>query len=348
MRSERKGFQPFPMAGGKDVDWSSRTPWRPVRASQRAPCGEAWTPIEIHMAYTRCRAALLVLMGILLLSPARSSAQTDAELVRLVEETKVKAEGGDAVSQRRMGWYYFRGEGVAKDEAESFKWYRKAANQGNTDALQILATCYELGTGPVPKDVIEAYACYNFAGASSASARASLADLEAKMSRDEILAGQKRTRELKAEIEANMAAKPLAASDAVAVVVSKVSEVADSKPTGTPAGEQPKGFTLVWVVFFLLLLVVIVVGGLVVVLAFKKSASIARAKASGNSHDDSKPTHGFFYYWALSSLAILTFLSALGYLNGGASGFYYQLGRGLIMAPLGGLVVGGIWKMLSK
>ena len=300
------------------------------------------------MAYTRCRAALFVLMGILLLSPARSSAQTDAELVRLVEETKVKAEGGDAVSQRRMGWYYFRGEGVAKDEVESFKWYRKAANQGNTDALQILATCYELGTGPVPKDVIEAYACYNFAGASSASARASLADLEAKMSRDEILAGQKRTRELKAEIEANVAAKPLAVAGAIEAVASKVSEVADSKLTGTPAGEQAQGSKLVWVIFFLLLLVVINVGGLVTVLVFKKAASIARAKASGNSHDDSKPPHGFLYYWALSSLAILAFLSALGYLNGGASGFAFQLGRGLIMAPLGGLVVGGIWKMLSK
>jgi len=300
------------------------------------------------MAYSRCTAALFILMGILLLSPARSFALTDAELAQLVQETKVKAAGGDALSQRRMGWFYFRGEGVAKDEVESFKWYRKAANQGNTDALQILATCYELGTGPVPKDVIEAYACYNFAGASSASARASLADLEAKMSRDEILAGQKRTRELKAEIEASMAAKPLAASGAIEAVASKVYAVADPKPNGTPARDQAQGSKLVWAIFFLLLLVVIIVGGLVTMLAFKKAASIARAKASGDSHDDSKPPHGFLYYWALSSLAILAFLSALGYLNGGASGFAFQLGRGLIMAPLGGLVVGGIWKMLSK
>lgn len=106
--------------------------------------------------------------------------------------------------------------------------------------------------------------------------------------------------------------------------------------------------SLVSVIFFLLLLAVVVVGGILAVLAFKKAASIARAKASGDSQADVKPTHGFLYYWALSSLAILAFLSALGYLNGGASGFYFQLGRGLILAPLGGLVVGGIWKMLSK
>jgi hypothetical protein len=106
--------------------------------------------------------------------------------------------------------------------------------------------------------------------------------------------------------------------------------------------------SLVSVIFILLLLAVVLVGGILAVLAYKKAASIARANASGDSHTDAKPKHGFLYYWALSSLAILAFLSALGYLNGGASGFYYQLGRGLILAPIAGLVVGGIWKMMSK
>ncbi len=300
------------------------------------------------MAYSHCRTALFVLVGIIGLSSARSFALTDSELVQLVQETKVKAEGGDAVSQRWMGWYYFRGEGVAKDEAESFKWYRKAASQGNTDALQILATCYELGTGPAPKDLIEAYACYNLVGASSASARASLDGLEAKMSRDQILAGQKRTRELKTKIEENMAAKPLADAAAIEAVASKISEVGDYKLTGNPAVEQTQGGKLVWVIFFLLLLVIIVAGVLVAMSAFNKAASVARAKTSGDSHADIKPTHGFLYYWGLSSLSILALLSALGYINGGASGFAFQLGRGLIMAPLGGILVGGIWKMLSK
>jgi hypothetical protein len=82
---------------------------------------------------------------------------------------------------------------------------------------------------------------------------------------------------------------------------------------------------------------------------FKNTSAAVGAVSSDNTKPDTKPaSRGFFYYWALSSLAILAFLSALGYLNGGASGFYYQLGRGLILAPLGGLVVGGIWKMLSK
>ena len=269
--------------------------------------------------------------------------QFQAHHKRLAEEYRIQAEKGDASAQIRLGDFFYKGP--TKDLVQAAFWFRKAANQGDAHAQWLLAYRYHRGEG-VAKDDVEAYAYWNLAGVTLQEGRDEVAELEKKLSRDEVVAGQKRTRELKAEIEANMAAKPLAVSGAV--VVAKVSEVADSKPTGTPAGEQPKGFTLVWAVFFLLLLVVIVVGGLVAVLAFKKAASIARAKPSGNSHDDSKPTHGFFYYWALSSLAIITFLSVLGYLNGGASGFYYQLGRGLVMAPLGGLVVGGIWKMLSK
>lgn len=271
--------------------------------------------------------------------------QFQAHHKRLAEEYRIQAEKGDASAQIRLGNFF--NQGPTKDLVQAAFWYRKAANQGDAHAQWLLAYRYHRGEG-VAKDDVEAYAYWNLAGVTLQEGRDEVAELEKKLSRDEVVAGQKRTRELKAEIEASMAAKPLAASDAVAVVVSKVSEVADSKPTGTPAGEQPKGFTLVFAVFFLLLLAVIVVGGILAVLAFKKAASIARAKALGNSHDDSKPTHGFFYYWALSSLAILTFLSVLGYLNGGASGFYYQLGRGLIMAPIAGLVVGGIWKMLSK
>ena len=273
--------------------------------------------------------------------------QFQAHHKRLAEEYRIQAEKGDASAQIKLGVLYHEGRGLTKDFVQAVFWYRKAANQGDAYAQWILANRYHRGEG-VAKDDVEAYAYWNLAGVTLQEGREEVAELEKKLSRDEVVAGQKRTRELKLEIESSMVAKPLAAAGVIEAVASKVSEVADSKPTGTPAGEQPKGFTLVWAVFFLLLLVVIVVGGLVAVLAFKKAASIARAKASGNSHDDSKPTHGFFYYWALSSLAILTFLSALGYLNGGASGFYYQLGRGLVMAPLGGLVVGGIWKMLSK
>ena len=38
-----RAFSPFQGHGVRTVDWSIWTPWRPVLASQRASCGEAWT-----------------------------------------------------------------------------------------------------------------------------------------------------------------------------------------------------------------------------------------------------------------------------------------------------------------
>lgn len=279
-----------------------------------------------YLCFTRW--ASIALLGLLTLSPAGANAGMSPEEVKAFETCKVSALKGEPEGLYDVGLCYSSGDGVVKDDIEAVRWFRKAVEQGYWRAHWALGDCYLEGVG-VPKDTIEGYAHWNLGGIKSPFARVRLANLEKMMSREEIAAGQRRARELQKEIEAALAA--------------------DSKLTTTPAAEQPKLVgPLLWVILFLLLLVLIVVGGILAVLAFKKAASIARAKASGNSYDDSKPTHGFFYYWALSSLAILTFLSALGYLNGGASGFYYQLGRGLIMAPIAGLVVGGIWNMLSK
>ena len=40
-----------------------------------------------------------------------------------------------------------KGEGVAEDKAETVKWYRRAAEQGNTDAQKCLSNCYCNGEG---------------------------------------------------------------------------------------------------------------------------------------------------------------------------------------------------------
>ena len=46
-----------------------------------------------------------------------------------IGEVKAKAEAGDAESQVELGLRYDKGEGVAKDQAEAARWYRKAAEQ---------------------------------------------------------------------------------------------------------------------------------------------------------------------------------------------------------------------------
>jgi len=50
------------------------------------------------------------------------------------EETRAKAEQGDAEAQFNVGACYDNGTGVGKDEAEAVKWYRKAAQQGLASA----------------------------------------------------------------------------------------------------------------------------------------------------------------------------------------------------------------------
>ena len=50
------------------------------------------------------------------------------------EETRARAEQGDADAQNKLGAVYANGQGVEKDQAVAVKWYRKAAEQGNSDA----------------------------------------------------------------------------------------------------------------------------------------------------------------------------------------------------------------------
>ena len=65
------------------------------------------------------------------------------------------ARQGDADCQYHLAYDYYLGEGVAKDAAESVKWYRKAAEQGHVLAQRNLGHCYCCGAG-VPVDKVEA------------------------------------------------------------------------------------------------------------------------------------------------------------------------------------------------
>ena len=44
------------------------------------------------------------------------------------------AEQGDAVAQFNLGQMYEKGEGVGQDREEAVKWYREAAGQGDAEA----------------------------------------------------------------------------------------------------------------------------------------------------------------------------------------------------------------------
>jgi hypothetical protein len=64
------------------------------------------------------------------------------------------AEKGNSMAQGNLGKLYQSGTGVKKDPAEAVKWFRLAAEQGNADAQTSLGLAYTLGDG-VPMDKVE-------------------------------------------------------------------------------------------------------------------------------------------------------------------------------------------------
>ena len=62
--------------------------------------------------------------------------------VEAVKWYRKAAEQNDAEAQNNLGLCYANGQGVAKDEVEAVKWYRKAAEQNYAEAQYNLGLCY--------------------------------------------------------------------------------------------------------------------------------------------------------------------------------------------------------------
>ena len=96
-------------------------------------------------AARRCFGVFAVLLvGLALMAaPARAdfaagvAAYDAGNYAKAYAEFLPLARGGDSAAQYSLGNMYRRGQGMARDNAEAVRWYRKAADQGN-------------GVGPVP------------------------------------------------------------------------------------------------------------------------------------------------------------------------------------------------------
>jgi TPR repeat protein len=88
-------------------------------------------------------------------------AQDDKEAVKWYRKS---AEQGYAIAQYNLGVMYDKGQGVPQDYKEAVKWWSKAAEQGVAEAQYSLGVMYVLGNG-VPKDLVNAYAWLNVASA---------------------------------------------------------------------------------------------------------------------------------------------------------------------------------------
>ncbi len=87
------------------------------------------------------RLALVVLTAVLLcvgnaVGQDEKKAESDA-IVRF-EKTLAEAKAGDAGAMFLLGLKYYDGDGVVKDDKEAVKWYRKAADLGNANAMFFL------------------------------------------------------------------------------------------------------------------------------------------------------------------------------------------------------------------
>eukprot|EP00002_Diphylleia_rotans_P009139 TRINITY_DN1915_c0_g1_i1.p1 TRINITY_DN1915_c0_g1~~TRINITY_DN1915_c0_g1_i1.p1 ORF type:complete len:647 (+),score=129.62 TRINITY_DN1915_c0_g1_i1:143-1942(+) len=59
-----------------------------------------------------------------------------------------------------LGWSYYNGFGVERDEKSAARWFSRSAAAGFPNSLNLLGVCYTLGRG-VPKDPHEALHCYH-------------------------------------------------------------------------------------------------------------------------------------------------------------------------------------------
>ena len=106
------------------------------------------------------------------------------------------------MAQNSLGMMYDLGKGVPEDAERGNDWYKKAAEQGDAEAMHNLGINYAYGKG-VPKDMVEAFKWLDLARWSTQFAtnmkikwtiRHDLDDLKQKMTNEEIRQGEERSR----------------------------------------------------------------------------------------------------------------------------------------------------------
>ena len=67
------------------------------------------------------------------------------KLAEDVQTTRARALTGDSDAEQKFGAMYYYGQGVPQDYSQALQWYRKAADQGNTQAQYGIGYMYDIG-----------------------------------------------------------------------------------------------------------------------------------------------------------------------------------------------------------
>ena len=120
--------------------------------------------------------------------------QSDTEAVRWY---RLAAEQGDSAGQTMLGVMYSRGQGVPQNDTEASRLFQMAADQGSARAQTLLGVQYFLGRG-VPESYVLAYKWFNLAAASGdANAIVLRNGLREILTSDQIVEAQKLSAEWK-------------------------------------------------------------------------------------------------------------------------------------------------------
>ena len=149
MRQSVKGDETFQDAyGWRERVGQSMTQAQIKRANSLAAAWRPKSPSEV--------------MSVVAL-PAWTEDRTDCHTKHDMAACRWLAEKGDAETQLLLGTAYrVGGFGLSQDDAEALKWFHRAADQGDWNALILLGRMYEEGAG-VPQDNVQALAWYTLA-----------------------------------------------------------------------------------------------------------------------------------------------------------------------------------------
>jgi TPR repeat protein len=74
------------------------------------------------------------------------------DLAQSMRWYRASAEQGNAYAAYMLGWMRLEGEGEPRDLADGIRWLERAVELGEEDAADFLAICYEEGTFSLPRD----------------------------------------------------------------------------------------------------------------------------------------------------------------------------------------------------